>query len=123
MAKTAAGMEAAMATEEREFSHRYVKVLSSDFSMAKVFEETVTVDDVKELKEDQLKMIIQLIRRLSAVIEVNGHTLVELNKGLSSARNMIMGLDYLKYHMATSWLQVGKLILSLIHISEPTRPY
>ena len=51
-AKSAAALEAAMPSEEREFSHRYVKVLSSDFQMAKVFEETITVEDVKELKED-----------------------------------------------------------------------
>ena len=110
MAKSAAGLEATMATDERELSHRYVKVLSSDFSMAKVFEETVAVDDVKELKEDQLKMIIQFIKRLNAVIAVNGEILVELNKGPSSSRNMSMGLGYLKYHMVTSWLQVEKFI-------------
>ena len=96
MAKTAAGVDAAMATEERELSHRYVKVLSSGFIMAKTFEEAVTADDIKELKDDQLKMIVQFIRRLNAVIEVNDHILVELDKGLSSAHAMIMGLDYLK---------------------------
>ena len=109
-AKSAAALEAAMPSEEREFSHRYVKVLSSDFQMAKVFEETIAVEDVKELKEDQLKMIIQFTKRLNAVISVNAEIIVELNKGLSSSRNKTMELGYLRYHRATSWLQVEKFI-------------
>ena len=118
MAKSAAGMEAAMAAEERELSHRYAKVLISDFIMAKTFEEAITADDIKELKDDQLKMVIQFIKRLNAVIEVNDQILVELSKGLSSARTMIMGLDYLKYHMPTSWLQVEKFICSTVATSS-----
>jgi hypothetical protein len=96
--------------EHREFSHRYVKVLSSDFKMAQTFEAAITQEDVVQLSDEQLKMIIRYIRGINSVIEVDPQVLIGINQGLVQARATVSSLAYLKYHMPVAWLQLEKFI-------------